>query len=358
MRLADLGWDPTLAYYAQEIGEPDLVPGRLVTIDRGSASVATEMGSLVQARWRYPVPIEGETEGVVPAVGDWAMISRPLESSKLRTLLPRRTLLARGVGKGARIAQPLAANVDLVLVVIGLDGDFSLRRIERFLALARSGSVRALIVLNKADLVETVEAAVDGVKALVSDQPVLPVSTVTGRGLEELKGQIGPGDTVVLVGSSGVGKSTLINRLLGREHQLTGAVRATDDRGRHVTTRRELLRLPSGGLVIDTPGLREVGLLANADGVLAVFPEIAELAQDCRFSDCTHDREPECAVREAVAKGRLDADRLESYRRLVREENQAARRANEHVRRAHERSTVGQYRRYLRESHRFKGRES
>ena len=356
MRLEDLGWDPALAYYAAEVAATRIVPGRLATVDRGRAIVLTEAGP-VPAAWRYPTTVVGEQQEVMPAVGDWAMITDDDELRRVVTLLPRRTLLSRGIADGARVTQPLAANVDLVMVVTGLDRDFSPRRIERFLALARSGSVRALVVLSKLDLVDDPAPAIRWARKSSAGLEVVTVSALTGDGLPELRGQIDPGHTVVLVGSSGAGKSTLINRFLGAERQPTAAVRQSDDRGRHVTTRRELLLLPGGGLVIDTPGLREVGLLADAEAVLKVFPEIAGLADECRFSDCLHGEEPGCAVQDAVRRGDLDADRLESYHRLIREQVSAALRANEYERRAHERATIGRYRKQMREAHRLKGRE-
>jgi ribosome biogenesis GTPase len=245
----------------------------------------------------------------------------------------------------------------VVLVVTGLDGDFSLRRIERYLVLARSGGARAAVVLSKADLVEDPEEVVRRASKTAAGMAVLAVSAVTGTGLDALAEEIGPGRTAVLVGSSGAGKSTLINRLLGEERQRTGAVRQHDDRGRHVTARRELLVLPCGGLVIDTPGLREVGMVGDEDAVLSVFPKIAELARGCRFGDCAHRQEPGCAVQEAARTGELDPDRLESFHRLVREQSSAARRASEHERRAHERATYGKYRRQLRDVYRLKGRD-
>jgi len=186
---------------------------------------------------------------------------------------------------------------------------------------------------------------------------VLAVSALTGAGLDGLRAEIAPGRTAVLVGSSGAGKSTLINRLLGSERQQTGAVRASDDRGRHVTTRRELLAVPDGGLVIDTPGLRAVGLVADADAVREVFPEIAEHAARCRFNDCTHQDEPGCAVQAAVQAGELDAARLESFQRLLREQASAARRASDHAQRAHDRATMGRYRKQLKDVYRLKGRD-
>jgi ribosome biogenesis GTPase len=355
--LEELGWDPVWAYHAAEVDEPGLVAGRLTTVDRGLVTLATANGSIA-AEWRFPVPIPDAHEGVMPAVGDWGLINGDASTSRLSYLLPRRTLLARGVGKGSRVTQPLAANVDLVMVVTGLDRDFSVRRIERFLVLARSGVVRAIVVLSKSDLCSDLERAEQEARRVAPGQTVVAVSAVDGRGLSRLTTELGPGRTAVLVGSSGVGKSTLINRLLGAEHQSTGAVRASDQRGRHITTRRELLVLPNGGLIIDTPGLREVGLLASAEALVDVFPEIAALEDQCRFSDCAHEQEPDCAVLEAVDRGHLEADRLGAYQRLRREQANADRRADEHLRRAHERATVGHYKRYLREAQRLKGKGS
>jgi ribosome biogenesis GTPase len=356
MHLEDLGWDPAWGYHADELAQPAWVPGRLATVDRGRIVALTAEGEK-PAEWRFPVPVAGEAEGVMPAVGDWGLMDTVADPGRLVSILPRRTLLARGLAAGSQVTQPLAANVDLVLIVTGLDRDFSLRRIERFLALARSGSARAVVVLSKRDLTEDPDAAVERARKSTNDLSVLAVSSVTGDGLSELRQEIGIGRTAVLVGSSGAGKSTLINRLLGEARQRTGAVRSSDDRGRHVTTRRELLPLPGGGLVIDTPGLREVGILADQNALLEVFSEIAELESRCRFNDCLHLEEPGCAVREAVANGEIDADRLDSFHRLAREQQSAMRRASEHERRAHERATIGHYRKILRDAYRIKGRE-
>lgn len=357
MRLDDLGWDPVLAFHSEEVGLPGLVPGRLATVDRGRAVVLTAAGAVVAA-WRYPVELAGEGgAGVVPAVGDWVLVRPEGDLRTLRLVLPRRTLLARGAEKTARTSQPLAANVDVVFAVCGLDGDFNLRRIERYLALARSGGAQAVVVLSKADLARDPDEALRRAERSSAGMTVLAVSAVSGAGVDALQSEIAPGHTAVLVGSSGAGKSTLINRLLGEQRQRTGAVRAHDDRGRHVTTRRELLLLPKGGMVIDTPGLREVGMLADEQAVLSVFPEIEALAASCRFQDCTHTEEPGCAVRRAAEDGTLDPERLSSFHRLIAEQQSASRRADEHARRSHERATMGRYRKQLRDVYRFKGKK-
>lgn len=356
MDLETIGWGPTLAFYLDELGESSLVPARLATVDRGRA-VGLTSGGPVQIAWNGPVPLLGEPDHVIPAVGDWVALAGKGELRSLKTLLPRSSLLSRGHAEGARVSQPLAANVDVVLVVTGLDGDFSLRRIERYLALARSGDASAVVVLSKADLVEAPAAAIEKAEQAAIGLTVLAVSALTGTGLEAVMAEIGPGRTAVLLGSSGAGKSTLINSLLGEDRQRTGAVRKSDDRGRHVTTRRELLELPTGGLVIDTPGLRAVGLIADTDALLSVFPEISELAEQCRFNDCTHTGEPGCAVTAAVEAGNLDPDRLASFHKLITEQQSAALRSDEHARRTQERATIGKYRQRLREANLLKGRE-
>jgi len=356
MSLEDLGWDPTLAFWAEQADDPSLVPGRLAAIDRGRVMACAASGTF-PATWRFPLPVVGEPEGVMPAVGDWGLMSATGEVRKLVTLLPRRSLLARGLAGGGRLSQPLAANVDLMLIVTGLDGDFSPRRIERFVALARSCAIRAVVVLSKLDLEEDAAAAIEIAQGAAPGVGIVPLSSVTGEGLSDLEQEIGSRSTVALVGSSGAGKSTLINRLLGEDRQRTGAVRRSDDRGRHITTRRELLALPRGGLIIDTPGLREVGILNDEEALLEVFPEIARAATGCRYGDCTHRDEPDCAVRAAVEEGEIASDRLDSFHRLNREQQSARRRENEHHRRAHERSTMGHYRKQMRAVRRFKGQE-
>ena len=212
----------------------------------------------------------------------------------------------------------LAANVDVVLLVAGLDGDFNLRRLERYLATAWESGAQPAIVLSKADLSEDVEAAVAEAESVAVGVPVHPVSCVTGEGVEELRAYLTDNRTVALLGSSGVGKSTLVNRLLGEELQVTKEI-AEDGRGRHTTTSRQLIRLPGGALLVDTPGLREIQLWDADEGIQEAFADVDELAADCRFNDCAHMREPGCAVQEAIHAGRLPRERLQSYRALQRE---------------------------------------
>ncbi len=253
--------------------------------------------------------------GDLPVTGD-RVAARCVEPelALIEQVLPRRSKIARRAAGRRNEEQVLAANVDLALIVCGLDGDFNVRRLERYLAIAHEGGVDPVIVLNKADLCTDAGAALDEARRAAGAARALLISARTGLGCGEIEGMLGPGVTAVLLGSSGAGKSTLLNRILGAEVHKTACVRQSDARGRHTTTARELIELPCGGALIDTPGLREIQLWVTGESITAVFDDIAELAAQCRFSDCSHTAEPGCAVRGAV-----DASRLESFHRLRRE---------------------------------------
>jgi len=227
--------------------------------------------------------------------------------------------LARKLAGREVAEQVLAANLDTAMVVQSLDATFNLRRLERFLVMAHEGGARPVVVLNKADLGEQVAERARAAVRSAGAVPVIVASARTGQGLEELRAWVRPGETVALVGTSGVGKSSLINRLYGEDIQATLEVRARDAKGRHTTTWRELIVLPSGGLVIDTPGMREFHMWVADEGLEETFPDIAELAAGCRFRDCRHASEAPCAVKDAVASGKLDRGRYESYLKLQRE---------------------------------------
>ncbi|MBZ5583593.1 MAG: ribosome small subunit-dependent GTPase A [Acidobacteriia bacterium] len=251
----------------------------------------------------------------LPATGDWVAVRRvEPELALIEQVLPRRSKIARRAAGRRNEEQVLAANVDLALIVCGLDGDFNIRRLERYLAIAKEGGVEPVIVLNKADVCTGADAALDEARRTTRAAKALAISARTGLGCEAIDGMLGPGVTAVLLGSSGAGKSTLLNRIAGGDVHKTASVRESDARGRHTTTARELIELPCGGALIDTPGLREIQLWGAGESIAAVFDDIAELAAQCRFGDCTHSAEPGCAVRGAV-----DAGRLDSFHKLRRE---------------------------------------
>lgn len=262
----------------------------------------------------------------LPAVGDWVVVEEhgPAAPVTIQQVLPRTSQFVRQAAGAVTQGQVVAANVDTVWLMSGLDGDFNLRRIERYLVTAWDSGARPVIVLNKADLCADLVAAIAQVAAIAIGVPIHPISAATGQGLEQLDAYLTPGQTVALIGSSGVGKSTLTNYLLGQAQQATQAVRGDDSRGRHTTSHRELWPLPSGALLIDTPGMRELHLWQAGTGLQETFSDIEALAAHCKFRDCQHDREPGCAVQAAIAQGELSRQRLQSYQKLQREQQRLA----------------------------------
>ncbi|MGE5646457.1 MAG: ribosome small subunit-dependent GTPase A [Acidobacteriota bacterium] len=268
-------------------------------------------------------PVHAEPSGrlyynsSMPVTGDWvaARIVGP-EQALVEAVLPRRTCLSRRAAGARDEEQPLAANVDVVFLVCGLDGDFNLRRLERYMALAAASGAAPVVVLNKADLCEDIAGRIAETAAIARSAPVIAASALDPRGLDGLRRFLAPGATVALLGSSGAGKSTIANGLLGEERFRTGEVRMSDSRGRHTTVRRELTPLPHTGALIDTPGMRELQLWAGPESIDAVFDDIAAVARGCRFRDCTHSREPGCAVAAALEAGQVAAERWASFQKL------------------------------------------
>lgn len=314
--LISLGYSARHAASAAAYG-PGLKPGRVVRSDRGFVFVFTEDGITV-ARPSTRM-LKTAEDGGMPVAGDWVLLGGDASEPLAEYVLERSTAIQRrDPGRAARV-QVLAANIDVVLITHPLSEQPNLARIERELALVWDSGAQPVVVLTKADLAEDLEAAVDEVRATALGAPVHATSVLTGEGLDEIRDYLSDGRTIVLIGPSGSGKSTLVNALAGHDIQETREVRVSDHRGRHTTVSRELIQLPGGGLVIDTPGLRAVGMWDSADGIDHAFADIAELAEDCRFRDCRHDGEPGCAVEAAVAGGVLAARRLESYRELQAE---------------------------------------
>ena len=320
MDMSEYGWDENRAASFAPWAGQGLLPGRVVRQLRDRSTIVTGDGELaaeVSGRFRHGA--SGPAD--YPAVGDW-VAARPAGGGRaaIEAVLPRRSAFTRKAAGEAVEAQVIAANIDTVFLVSGLDGDLNLRRIERYVTAAWSSGAAPVIVLNKADLRTDLEEVAATAAAVAPEVPVVAVSARGGNGLEALTPFLVPGMTVALLGSSGVGKSTMINRLLGEDRFATSAVSdAGAGRGRHTTTARELVRLPGGALLIDTPGLRELGLWADDEGLDRTFEEIDRLAARCRFPDCGHEQEPGCAVREAVEAGAVAVERWESYLKLRRE---------------------------------------
>jgi ribosome biogenesis GTPase / thiamine phosphate phosphatase len=315
--LEALGWTDRVAEAFLAHAAPDVVPGRVSLEHQHIYRILTERGEVL-ARVAGRLRHEATTAVEYPAVGDWVAVrSRPGElRSTILAILPRRSRFSRKVAGDSTREQIVAANIDTVFLTTGLDLDFNLRRIERYLVTAWESGAQPVVLLTKSDLCDDPEARAREVEAIASGAPVHATSARENHGLEILHRYLLPGRTVALLGSSGVGKSTLINRLIGHEQQRTAAVGRYKGRGRHTTTNRELIVLPGGGLVIDTPGLREIQLWEVGGSIGATFADIEALAAGCRFGNCRHETEPSCAVRQAAADGSLPAERLESYLKL------------------------------------------
>lgn len=315
--LAPYGWDERWEAEFTPYAAQGLLPGRVVRVDRGQCDVVTP-GGTVRADTEFVVPRDPLK---VVCTGDWVAVDPGGDPRYVRTLLTRRTAFVRSTSSKRSEGQILAANVDHAVIAVSLAVELDLGRVERFLALAWESGARPLVVLTKADLVPDptgLSYLVDDVETTAPGVQVLAVSATTGEGVDVLSAVVS-GSTSVLLGVSGAGKSTLANSLLGDDVMTVQATRDTDGKGRHTTTTRNLLVLPGGGVLIDTPGLRGVGLWDAGQGVGQVFAEIEELAGECRFHDCAHGSEPGCAVLAALEDGSLPERRLESYRKLLRE---------------------------------------
>ncbi len=335
--LSALGFGPFFEKQFSPSGDDGGIPARIAAGHRGAYEVWATTGS-GHARLAGRFRLELDDAGA-PAVGDWVVVKDapgPDRTTVIERVLERRTVFTRGAAGRAARAQVVAANVDLVFAVCGLDADFNVRRIERYLARIWASGAQPAVILNKADICADAAARVAEVESHAVGVPVHSISALRSEGIEAVRACIRDGMTVALVGSSGAGKSTLVNALLGEERMRAGEVRPSDGRGCHVTTHRQLVLLPGGGLLLDTPGMRELQLL-DEEGIDTVFGDIAALAGRCRFRDCRHDTEPGCAVKEAAGSGALDADRFESYRKLEREARANELRHDEHRRRQAER---------------------
>jgi ribosome biogenesis GTPase len=320
MELRELGFSDWFSERSAGLLQPGQALARVTAVDRDACVVRDEQGETPAAltgRFRYMV----EASPDLPCVGDWVCIERAgPELAIIHAVLPRRSYLRRKAPGKTVDFQMIAANIDTAFIVQSCQYDFNVRRLERYLVVCREGGIEPVILLSKIDLANPfeIEGLVAAIRGMGIDAPVIPISTATGDGLDQVRALLAPGKTFCLIGSSGVGKSTLINRLLGRDALDTRAISATGE-GTHTTSRRQLLVLDDGTLLIDTPGMRELGLLGASEGLDETFADIREIAGTCRFADCGHDREPGCAIRAAIEDGSLSEARYRGYLKLRKE---------------------------------------
>jgi len=325
-QLSAFGWNEFCELHFQPYTASDYASGRVALEHKHFYGLYTERGEVL-AEIAGKLRHEAVNRVDLPAVGDWVVIRPRPEGDKatIHAVLPRRSKFTRKVAGSRTEEQIVGANIDTVFLVTSLNQDFNPRRIERYLTVSWESGANPVIILSKSDLCDEVEDRITETQKVAGSVPIHPISIVNQEGLRELTRYFRKGQTVALLGSSGVGKSTLINQLIGRDHLRVQEVREHDGRGRHTTTHRELILLPGGGLVLDTPGLRELQLWDGECGLQLAFDDIEALASRCYFSDCRHRDEPRCAVREALAEGEIDAERYLSYEKLQKELNYLSR---------------------------------
>ncbi|MBD2072172.1 ribosome small subunit-dependent GTPase A [Leptolyngbya sp. FACHB-671] len=321
MNLSELGWSDFFTHSFEAYRVQGYTVGRVALEHKQAYTLYAEQGELsatVSGKLRHQATAAED----FPAVGDWVVIRiRDEGQATIHAILPRKSKFSRKTVGGKTQEQIVAANIDTVFLMAGLDHDFNLRRIERYLVLAWESGAIPVILLNKADLCDAVEERVLEVEEVAIAVPIVVLSAAQNQGLDALQPYLKPGQTSALLGSSGVGKSTLTNQLVGTAQQSVQPVRQGDSRGRHTTTHRELLLLPSGGCIIDTPGMREIQIWSEGAGLEETFTDIEALAEECRFRDCQHQQEPGCAVRQALEAGALDEQRFASFQKLQKELN-------------------------------------
>ena len=351
------GWTDYFAdAFQKKYARSGFIAGRVVLQQRGSYTVVTENGP-VTARPTGRLLHEADDIGQ-PCVGDWValLMDKKAGIGTVQAVLPRKSaLVRRAIEDASRATQIIAANIDVAFIVTSLNADLNLRRIQRYLAAVRQSGAQPVVVLTKADLVDNAAEKIAEMRDQDIDCPVVAISSRSGQGLDEFLSHVRAGETCVMIGSSGVGKSTLVNTLLSEDRMVTREVREADDQGRHTTSHRELIVLPSGGMLVDTPGIREIGLLDAEEGVADVFDDVEELMTQCKFSNCSHISEPGCAVQGAIKDGTLTGDRWTHFVQLQLEMAEAKDKVDKTARDAERRRLAATQKNYRATKRNYRG---
>ena len=345
MKLLDIGWNNNIEDNYKKLEIDNVLLGRIIFHSGKQYKITTTTGELI-ANISSSVINSIKNKSELPSVGDWVCLKKidEFRPYNIVKIIPRINKLSRKVAGDKSEEQIIASNIDIVFIMTSVDDDFNIRRLERYLAMSNQINSKPIIIINKIDKCNNLEKYIKETEQIFQNTSIISISAKEGKNIQDVNKHIEKGKTIILLGSSGVGKSTLINQILGYSRQKVGNIRKKDSKGRHITTNRELIILPKGGILIDNPGLREIQLWSSEIGISKTFEDIEELSRQCRFSDCTHNAEPGCAIKRTIELGKLSQERVDSYKKLLREQEYLNNRRNTYERRKKDRKLGKIYR--------------